>query len=110
MNSSFRSTPQPTSSGPRKKELLLPVGGRAYINSARSERADQHSVPLNDDRGQPLDNDLRDGEEVEILAWNPRSLGGLTYQVRRLTDNHEWWVRSLYLRASYERAQAASAK
>ncbi len=93
---SFSSAPQSIQT--RNKELLIAIGRRAFINAARSERVGEQNVPLNDEQGHPLPNDLRDGEEVEILAWNPRSLGGLTYQVRRVADGQEWWVRPLYLR------------
>ena len=86
------------------------MGGRAYINAASADKAEQQTVPLSDKNGHPLDSDLRDGEEVEILAWNPRSIGGLAYQVRRLTDKREWWVRSPYLRASLERAPVTAVK
>jgi hypothetical protein len=110
MNSSFRSAPQPSSSGGRKKDPVFPMGGHAYINAASSDQTEQQTVPLSDKNGLPLDNDLRDGEEVEILGWNPRSIGGLAYEVRRLTDKREWWVRSQYLRTSSERARVAKEK
>jgi hypothetical protein len=51
-----------------------------------------------DANGQPLANDLVDGEPVEILSWRPRSREGLVYQVRRTTDGRECWIGAQYLR------------
>jgi hypothetical protein len=45
-----------------------------------------------------LSNDLSDGEEVEILSWRPKSRQGSLYQVRRLTDDSEWWIAAIHLR------------
>jgi len=55
-------------------------------------------VPLTDANGQPLANDLADGQQVEIVSWRPRSREGLLYQVRRLTDGSEWWIGAHCLR------------
>ena len=51
-----------------------------------------------DANGQPLANDLADGQQVEIVSWRPRSREGLLYQVRRLADGSEWWIGANYLR------------
>jgi hypothetical protein len=58
-----------------------------------------------DPNGQPLANDLLDGQQVEILSWRPRSREGLVYQVRRTTDGKECWIGAQYLR---KQATAAS--
>jgi len=63
-------------------------------------------VPLTDTNGQPLANDLADGQEVEIVAWRPRSREGLLYQVRRLADGNEWWIGAHCLRRSTPAAVA----
>jgi len=55
-------------------------------------------VPLIDSSGNPLPNDLADGQEVEIVSWRPRSREGLAYQIRRLGDGSEWWIGAGYLR------------
>lgn len=82
-----------------KNELVLAVGWRAYVNWAQaSGQQRSRPVPLTDASGKPLNNDLIDGQEVEILSWLPRSREGLTYQIRRLSDGSEWWIPSLYLR------------
>jgi hypothetical protein len=56
------------------------------------------SVPLFDAAGQPLSNDLKDGDQVEILSWRPKSRQGSMYQVRRLADDSEWWIAAIHLR------------
>jgi hypothetical protein len=79
------------------------VGWHAFINwSGTPGRHDP--VPMSDAHGERIDNDLTDGQEVEILAWNPQAREGLAYQVRRLTDRKVWWVRALYLRRAREAA------
>ena len=55
-------------------------------------------VPLLDSFGQPLSNDLADGQEVEILSWRPKSSQGSLYQVRRIADASEWWISASHLR------------
>ena len=55
-------------------------------------------VPLTDANGQPLANDLADGQQVEIVSWRPRSREGLLYQVRRLADGSEGWIGAHCLR------------
>jgi hypothetical protein len=55
-------------------------------------------VPLTDNTGRPLANDLSDGQQVEIVSWRPRSREGLMYQVRRVLDGSEWWIEARYLR------------
>lgn len=74
------------------------VGWRAFIHwPVRSAQA-LGPVPLTDSNGQPLANDLVDGQQVEIVSWRPRSREGLLYQVRRLTDGSEWWIGANCLR------------
>lgn len=77
-----------------KKPEVFCVGWRAFVNWPMPNAP----VPLTDATGQPLANDLRDGQQVEIVSWRPRSREGLMYQVRRLTDGTEWWIESRYLR------------
>lgn len=77
-----------------KKPEVFCVGWRAFVNCPSPGT----SVPLIDAAGQPIANDLRDGQQVEILAWRPRSREGLMYQVRRLSDGSEWWIDSRHLR------------
>jgi len=57
---------------------------------------------MTDRTGQPMANDLIDGQEVEILSWRPKAREGVTYQVRRTADGSEWWIGVGYLRRARE--------
>ncbi|MBI4516934.1 MAG: hypothetical protein HY699_14080 [Deltaproteobacteria bacterium] len=81
-----------------KQEPVFCVGWRAFVNWRHSVGQPPAPVPLADQHGNPLANDLADGEEVEIVAWHPRAREGATYQVRRLVDGREWWIAAVYLR------------
>jgi hypothetical protein len=81
-----------------KNHPIFCVGWRAFMNWPQSPGGVPRPVPLTDASGLPLANDLVDGEEVEILAWKPRSREGIAYQVRRLSDGTEWWVSAPLLR------------
>jgi hypothetical protein len=59
-------------------------------------------VPLVDATGRQLDNDLVDGDEIEILSWRPRSREGVVYQVVRISDRTEWWIGANYMRRERE--------
>ena len=59
-------------------------------------------VPAMNRDGMSLDSDLADGEEVEILSWQPRSRGGLLYEIRRVGDGREWWIAAAHLRRTNE--------
>jgi hypothetical protein len=83
-----------------KKEPVFGVGWRAFVNWAGSAEQSSCPVPLADSRGLPLANDLADGDEVEILAWRPRSREGVSYQIQRLSDGSHWWITAAYLRRS----------
>lgn len=98
----YRSQSPKPSPGCFKGELLLAVGRRAFINLPPSGSQRTLSAPMNDDKGHPIDNDLEDGQEVEVLAWSPRSRGGLSYQIRRLSDGREWWLLAIHLRRLLE--------
>jgi hypothetical protein len=81
-----------------KNELLVPVGWHAFVNWPQKTGERATSVPLANNTESASANDLSDGQEVEILAWRPFASGGLSYQIRRLSDSSEFWVRALYLR------------
>ena len=81
-----------------KNELVVGVGSRAFGNWHPPGGTVAGGVPMLDSTGARMANDLRDGEEVEILSWLPRSRDGLSYQIRRVRDGSAWWISATYLR------------
>lgn len=81
----------------RKSEKVFGVGSRAFVSWA-PPGGQTLPVPMVDGGGQPIANDLRDGQEVEIVSWRPGAREGVLYQVRRRTDGTEWWISVEYLR------------
>jgi hypothetical protein len=96
-----RSRPAPRRA---KSAPIFCVGWRAFVHWPAGS---PQSVPLTDPTGQPVVNDLADGQQVEILSWRPRSRDGLLYQIRRLTDGSEWWIEARHLRREAVGASAA---
>ncbi len=92
---------------PNKNELVLCVGWHAYVNWLPTGTDPAGQLPLIDASGGTISNDLRDGDEVEILSWRPRSREGLAYQIRRLSDGSEWWIAATWLRRRAERGANA---
>lgn len=84
------------------KDHIFCVGWRAFVNWPVDV---VRPVPAMDRGGSPLDNDLVDGQEVEILSWQPRSRRGLLYEIKRIDDGSEWWLSGAHLRTTGE-AQA----
>jgi hypothetical protein len=84
----------------KAKSAVAPlcVGWRAFVHWPQPPGAPPKPVPLLDDTGRALASDLADGQEVEILAWRPRSREGTSYRVRRISDNGEWWIAASFLR------------
>lgn len=91
----YRNSPAPRRA---KNDLVIGVGWHAYVNWSPPLGQPGRSVPMTDVSGTAIGNDLDDGQEVEILAWRPRSRDGLSYQIRRLSDGSEWWIASTFLR------------
>ena len=73
------------------------VGWRAFVNWPANLEG---PVLAMDRGGSPLTNDLADGQEVEILSWQPRSRAGLLYEIKRIGDGTEWWIGAAHLRSS----------
>jgi hypothetical protein len=92
--------PQGTSRpDPRKKGApVFCVGWRAFVNWPLRGPRSPGPLPLTDLDGNPLSNDLADGQPVEIVSWRPRAREGVLYQIRRLADGTEWWIGAKYLR------------
>ncbi len=97
------------SSAPSRKQpkgTVFGIGRRVFVNWPRKGSI---MLPATDRNGGPLDNDLADGQELEILSWQPRSSLGLIYEVRRLQDDTEWWISASHLRATGAPQQASIA-
>ena len=99
----YRSVP---AARPAKNELIIGVGWRAYINWSSVPGRTEQPVPMIDAAGNQIGNDLVDGQEVEIVSWQPRSRTGLSYQVRRISDGTDWWIAAKYLRRLREPSSA----
>jgi hypothetical protein len=95
------SPPSPRS----KKELIVGVGWHAHINWSQPSGEPLRPVPMTDTSGQIVENDLADGDEVEILSWRQRSRAGVAYQIRRLSDGSEFWIAASYLRRGRVRVE-----
>jgi hypothetical protein len=74
------------------------VGSRVFVHRPARGVHSREPVPLLDTHGQPVVNDFADGQQVEIVAWQPRSRDGLLYHVRRLADGRECWIGAHQLR------------
>src|SRR5512140_524773 len=90
----------PSKPAPRRARNapIFCVGWRAFVHWPLRGTQTSECVPLMDTNGQPLANDLADGQQVEIVSWRPRSRDGVAYQIRRSTDGSEWWIAVAYLR------------
>jgi hypothetical protein len=88
------------------KDPVFCVGWRAYVNWPLAAGMLPQPVPTMNRDGNSLDSDLADGQEVEILSWQPRSRGGLIYEIRRIGDGREWWIAAVHLRRTSETQQA----
>ena len=94
----YNRSPLPRQSAPSlRNELVLAVGGRAYINLPDPDPRRAGYVPMLGDDPTPNETGLSEGQEVEILAWRPQARHGLSYQVRRLADGRQCWLLSRYL-------------
>ena len=85
-----------------KNAPVFCIGWHAFVNWPQPAGKTPIPVPMIDKIGRPVDNDLADGQEVEIVSWQPRSREGVAYQIRRSADGSEWWVAVEYLRRMRE--------
>lgn len=83
-----------------KNQLLLAVGRHAFVHLPPSGAVHGDFTPFGVEPGARPASALRDGQEVEIIAWRPLAPQGLSYQVRRLSDCREWWAKAVCLRQS----------
>jgi hypothetical protein len=82
----------------RKPEsrVVFAVGLRVFVHGASD---DGRPVTLTDDHGNPITPELRDGAEVEVVAWRPRGAAGTRYRVRGAQDGVDGWLAADELRA-----------
>lgn len=83
-----------------KNQFLIAIGRHAFLHLPPSGAAHGDFTPFGVKPGSKPAGALRDGQEVEIIAWRPLAPQGLSYQVRRLSDRREWWAKAICLRAS----------
>ncbi len=92
----FRSRPRsgPVAAQPR---FVLAVGQRAFVHSPPQQ---SHVVFLTNEHGIPGDTVLRDGSEIEVVAWRPRGLDGTRYRIRGCADGVDGWLAAEELRTT----------
>jgi hypothetical protein len=76
---------------------VLAVGQRVFVNTPPNVG---YGVLLTDDHGIPGAVALRDGTEVEVLAWRPRGSAGTRYRVCDRSDGADGWLAAEELRAT----------
>lgn len=104
----FYNSRMPRSNEPAiKHQLLLPIGRRAFIHLPNASVEHDDFTPFGEKPSQRPANELRDGQEVEIIAWRPLAPRGLSYQIHRLSDHREWWARATCLRKTASVAMVA---
>lgn len=88
----------------RTPSVVFAIGRRVFVacTVARLTR-----VTLTDDSGQTARGSLRDGVEVEIVAWRPHGPQGTRYLVRAANDGLEGWLGAGDVRGSKTKAAAA---
>ena len=91
----FESSRQRGMVAPRTTQVVLAVGQRALVHHPGDG---PYPVAMTDDQGLPAAAALRDGDEVEILAWRPRGSTGTRYRVRRHADGAHGWLAATELR------------
>ena len=98
---SFASAP----SHGRSTAGVFAIGRRVFV---ASPTAHVPGVTLTDDTGATACGKLRDGTEVEIVAWRPRGSQGTRYLVRSPSKGIEGWLGAGDLRGSKARAAAVA--
>lgn len=103
----FRST-APAPARERSRAAVFAVGRRVFVAGSGAPLA---AVTLTDDAGASACGSLRDGAEVEIVAWRPLGSQGTRYRVRS-SRGVEGWLGVADLRSTKvaQRAAASSGK
>jgi hypothetical protein len=100
----FRDRYRPAASAPARRRspaVVFAVGRRVFIASTTAPLS---SVPLTDDSGVTVCGSLRDGAEVEIVAWRPLGSQGTRYLVRSSSKGIEGWLGAADIRGSKAKA------
>jgi hypothetical protein len=103
----FESSRQRGVVAPRATQVVLAVGQRAFVHHPGDS---PYPVAMTDDQGVPAPAAMRDGDEVEILAWRPRGSTGTRYRVRRHADGAHGWLAATELRRTAVRPAPATAE
>ena len=100
----YRST-LPAPAHGRSSGVVFAVGRHVFVACPATQTA---GVTLTDDAGANACGKLRDGAEVEIVAWRPRGPLGTRYLVRSSRKGIEGWLGATDLRGSRAKAVAAA--
>ncbi len=86
-----------------KVSVVLAVGRHVFVNRS----LDASPVLFTDEHGNySATVGLRDGAEVEVLAWRPRGSAGTRYRVRNQADGADGWLGADELRTTAIRPPA----
>ena len=83
--------------GPRAPRVVLAVGQRVFVHGLSDGG---RPVLMTDEHGIPVTAGLRDGVEVEVLAWRPRGSAGTRYRVCDRADGIDGWLAADELRTT----------
>jgi hypothetical protein len=89
---------------PREPRIVLAVGQRVFVHGPIDVN---QLVPLTDENGIPATASLRDGTEVEVLAWRPRGSAGTRYRICDRADGADGWLGADELRKTAVRPAPA---
>jgi hypothetical protein len=89
-----------------RNAVVFPIGRRVFVACTASPVT---RVTLTDDSGEMARGTLRDGVEVEIVAWRPHGPKGTRYLVRAASKGLEGWLGAAEVRGSKTRPAAAPA-
>jgi hypothetical protein len=84
---------------------VFAIGRHVFVACATTSAG----VMLTDDSGANAHGKLRDGTEVEIVAWRPRGTAGTRYLVRSPLHGIEGWLGVGQLRGTRAKVTAAAA-
>lgn len=86
--------------------VVLAVGQRAFVHCPVDP---SRPVFLTDEHGAAATTGLRDGTEVEVLAWRPRGSAGTRYRVCNRSAGTDGWLAAQELRTTAIRPVAEPA-